>query len=230
MTSAAVIKSPQTTTPKVLVVDDHHLVLDALRVMMRSQFDVMAVDNCQAFVNAVEFFRPDVAILDVSMPDGDGFATARKALERQPTLALMFLSTYQSAEYVNRAVELGARAYLSKRIPGQELIGAITSVLEGKTLFSPAPAANNTPNPPVAQNLPAEADQSLEMHDGGPPLTARQCQVLTLIARGGSAKDIANKLNISVRTAEFHRAAIMQRLGLHSTAQMTRYALSHNLG
>jgi DNA-binding NarL/FixJ family response regulator len=203
--------------PKVLVADDHHLILDALRVMMRPQFEVMAVDNCQAFVNAVEFFRPDVAILDVSMPDGDGFATARKALERQPSLPLMFLSTYQSAEYVNRAAELGAKAYLSKRIPGQELMGAINSVLEGKTLFGPN----------VAQ---APAEQNANGRDSGPPLTARQCQVLTLIARGGSAKDIANRLNISVRTAEFHRAAIMQRLGLHSTAQMTRYALSHNLG
>jgi DNA-binding NarL/FixJ family response regulator len=225
LTPAAVINSSQ--APKVLVADDHHLILDALRVMMKPQFEVMAVDNCQAFVNAIDFFRPDVAILDVSMPDGDGFATARKALERQPSLPLMFLSTYQSAEYVNRAAELGAKAYLSKRIPGQELIGAITSVLEGKTLFDMNTFGSNG----AASNGPqSAADQDVEGRDGGPPLTARQCQVLTLIARGGSAKDIANRLNISVRTAEFHRAAIMQRLGLHSTAQMTRYALTHNLG
>lgn len=223
MTPAAVINSSQ-HNPKVLVADDHHLILDALRVMMRPQFEVMAVDNCQAFVNAVDFFRPDVAILDVSMPDGDGFATAKKALERQPSLPLMFLSTYQSAEYMNRAAELGAKAYLSKRIPGNELIGAITSVLEGKTLFAPS-----TFGAPVSNGL-QPTEQPVDGRESGPPLTARQCQVLTLIARGGSAKDIANRLNISVRTAEFHRAAIMQRLGLHSTAQMTRYALSHNLG
>ncbi|MGC2659023.1 MAG: response regulator transcription factor [Bryobacteraceae bacterium] len=229
MTPVAVLNAPQ-SNPKVLVVDDHHLVLDALRVMMKPQFEVMAVDNCQAFVNAVEFFRPDVAILDVSMPDGDGFATAKKALERQPSLSLMFLSTYQSAEYVNRAAELGAKAYLSKRIPGQELIGAITSVLEGKTLFNTSGGASTAPPSPEAISFPAGADEAFEARESGPPLTARQCQVLTLIARGGSAKDIANRLNISVRTAEFHRAAIMQRLGLHSTAQMTRYALSHNLG
>lgn len=228
MTPSAVLNSSQ-HNPKVLVADDHHLILDALRVMMRPQFEVMAVDNCQAFVNAVDFFRPDVAILDVSMPDGDGFVTAKKALERQPTLPLMFLSTYQSAEYVNRAAELGAKAYLSKRIPGQELIGAITSVLEGKTLFGSNGLGAFAPNslqPTIEQSV----DQPTDILESGPPLTARQCQVLTLIARGGSAKDIANRLNISVRTAEFHRAAIMQRLGLHSTAQMTRYALSHNLG
>jgi DNA-binding NarL/FixJ family response regulator len=228
LTPSAVLNSSE-HNPKVLVADDHHLILDALRVMMRPQFEVMAVDNCQAFVNAVDFFRPDVAILDVSMPDGDGFVTAKKALERQPSLALMFLSTYQSAEYVNRAAELGAKAYLSKRIPGQELIGAITSVLEGKTLFGSTTFGAFGPNS-LQPGPEQSADQPIDGHESGPPLTARQCQVLTLIARGGSAKDIANRLNISVRTAEFHRAAIMQRLGLHSTAQMTRYALSHSLG
>jgi DNA-binding NarL/FixJ family response regulator len=115
-------------------------------------------------------------------------------------------------KYIDQAAQVGAKAYLSKRLPAQELISAIQAVLEGETLLN------------------SEAERSSpENKDEKGDLTARQREVLRLIARGSSAKDIANQLNISVRTAEFHRAAIMQRLGLHSTAQMTRYAIANNL-
>lgn len=197
--------------PKLLLGDDHQLILDALGAMMRSEFNVLAVDNSTAFISAIETFGPDVAILDVSMPGADGFITARRALDRNPDLPIVFLSMYADASYVDRAAELGARAYLSKKLPAQELISAIHSVLDGANLLPSA------------------------MHDGNGrvvsknELTGRQQEVLRLIALGCSAKDIANHLNISVRTAEFHRAAIMQRLGLHSTAQMTRYAIANNL-
>jgi DNA-binding NarL/FixJ family response regulator len=196
--------------PKVLVADDHHLILDALKEMMRTQFSVCAVDNSQAFIEAVERFQPDIAVLDVSMPGADGFLTARRVLQHQPSLRIVFLSMHGDPKYVDQAIQVGANAYLSKRLPAQELISAIQAVLEGETL------------------LPAERGGA-ENQDGKGDLTARQREVLCLIARGSSAKDIANQLNISVRTAEFHRAAIMQRLGLHSTAQMTRYAIANNL-
>lgn len=195
------------TRPKVLMADDHHLILDALQAMMKHEFNILAVDNSQAFMNAVDGFQPDVAVLDVSMPGADGFVTARKVLERQPGLPIVFLSMYADSSYIDRAAQVGARAYLSKSMPARELISAIRAVLEGGSLLSPAQPAS-----------------------GKPELTARQREVLRLIARGSSAKDIAHQLNISVRTAEFHRAAIMQRLGLHSTAQMTRYAMANALG
>ena len=196
--------------PKLLIADDHHLILDALQAMMRSHFDILTVDNGQAFINRVDEFRPDAAILDVSMPNGDGFLTARKVLENHPFLPIIFLSMYGDRSYVEQAAQVGAKAFLSKRISAEELITAINVVLSGGTLLS-------IPDPP--------ADQ-----DGRSGLTARQREVLRLIATGCSAKDIANHLNISVRTAEFHRAAIMQRLSLRSTAQMTRYAIAHNIG
>ena len=194
--------------------DDHHLILDALQAMMKKDFNILAVDNSQAFINAIEAFQPDVAVLDVSMPGGNGFVTARKVLERRPSLPIVFLSMYADSSYLNQAAQVGARAYLSKCMPAHDLISAIRAVLEGGTLLAPADktGAGTRPQP------------------GKPPLTARQREVLRRIARGCSAKDIANELNISVRTAEFHRAAIMQRLSLHSTAQMTRYALANDLG
>ncbi len=200
--------------PRLLMADDHHLILDALGAMMKNEFEVCAVDSCNAFLNAVDTFQPNVAILDVNMPGGDGFATARKVLESSPELPIMFLSMYGDPSYAEQACRIGAKAYLSKRVQAQELVSAIHSVLEGKSLLdeSPAAASNNS-------QAPAKAD-----------LTARQREVLRLIAMGSSAKDVANELNISVRTAEFHRAAIMQRLGLHSTAQMTRYAIANHIG
>src|ERR1700761_5463324 len=124
-----------TALPKVLLADDHHLILDALQAMMKSEFDICGVDNSQAFINAVDEFQPDVAILDVSMPGGDGFITARKVLERQPSLPIVFLSMYSDASYVDQAAQVGAKAYLSKRLPAQELISAIRTVLDGGSLL-----------------------------------------------------------------------------------------------
>lgn len=200
-----------TSLPKLLLADDHQIILDALGAMMKTEYEVLAVDNSQAFITAVENFRPDVAILDVSMPGGDGFITARKVLERQPGLPIVFLSMYSEPSYLDQAVQVGAKAYLSKRLPAQELLSAIRTVLDGGTLLSPSKEG-------FARVAPNKND-----------LTSRQREVLRLIALGCSAKDIANQLNISVRTAEFHRAAIMQRLGLHSTAQMTRYAIANSI-
>jgi len=110
--------------------------------------------------------------------------------------------------FMERAAEIGARAYLSKQAPAQELAAAIRTVLDGGRHFAP-------------KLQPADG-----LRNG---LTERQTEVLRLIARGKSAKEIANELGISVRTAEFHRAAIMNRLNLHSTAMMTRYALEQGL-
>lgn len=195
--------------------DDHHLILDALQAMMKDEFQIHAVDNSNAFINAADEFQPDLAVLDVSMPGGDGFITARKVLERRPALPIVFLSMYADPSYIDQAAQVGAKAYLSKQVPAQELITALRAVLDGESLL---PAAS------------ARSQSSSSTETGRADLTARQREVLRLIAVGCSAKDIANQLNISVRTAEFHRAAIMQRLGLHSTAQMTRYAIANQLG
>lgn len=205
---------PTTSLPRLLMADDHHLILDALGAMMKNDFEILAVDSCGAFLAAVENFQPHVAVLDVNMPGGDGFSTARKVLEQRPNLPIVFLSMYADQTYADQAASIGAKAYFSKRVQAQELIAALHLVLEGRTLLAPKAAAMA-----AGAATGSKAD-----------LTMRQREVLQLIAQGSSAKDVANRLNISVRTAEFHRAAIMQRLGLHSTAQMTRYAISNNLG
>lgn len=212
MSISAPISSP--ALPKLLMADDHHLILDALQAIMKNDYEIRAVDSSEAFMNAAEEFQPDVAILDVSMPGPDGFVTARKILERRPALPIIFLSMYAEPSYRDRAAQVGAKAYLSKQAPAQELVSALRTVLDGGSLMTPA-----------SRSL----QDATASETGTGELTSRQREVLRLIAAAGTAKDIANELNISVRTAEFHRAAIMQRLGLRSTAQMTRYAITNHL-
>lgn len=209
--SASPSESPR-ARPKVLFADDHHIVLDALSFMASSEYDVQIVDTLAGFEEAIDEFAPDLAILDIRMPDGDGFEFARRAIVKHPETKLMFLSMHTESSFVRRAVEIGAKAYVSKRAPAEELMGAIRTVLAGGTYIASAP----------------EGSPEDGQHTDG-TLTERQKEVLRLISQGCSAKEIASRLNISVRTAEFHRAAIMDRLKLHSTALMTRYALDHGL-
>jgi two-component system nitrate/nitrite response regulator NarL len=197
---------------KLLIADDHQMVLDALAFIAAPEYEVRGADSLQAFEKAVDEFAPDLAILDIHMPDGDGLEAGRRTLERRPGLKLMFLSMHTEASFARRAMETGARAFISKRAPLEELLAAMGTVMNGGKYIG-APAA------------PAEPDG----HASEADLTERQLEVLRLISQGCSAKEIANRLNISVRTAEFHRAAIMDRLKLHSTAMLTRYAVERGL-
>ncbi len=197
---------------KLLFVDDHQLVLDAVTFVAGPHFDVKTTDTLKSFEENIETYSPDLAILDIRMPDGDGFEAAKRVLERKPDQKIIFLSMHTEPRVVKKAMELGAKGYLSKRAPLDELLTAIQSVLGGGTY--------------IGSSL--QADGVDELAPEG-MLTERQIEVLRLIAQGCSAKEIAAKLNISVRTAEFHRAAIMDRLKLHSTAMMTRYAVERGL-
>ncbi|MBV9084819.1 MAG: response regulator transcription factor [Acidobacteriaceae bacterium] len=206
------LNSAGSTRPKIVVADDHHLVLDAISYMAASEFDVQAVDSLRALEDTVDKFNPELVILDIRMPDGDGIEAGRRILQRRSGLKLMFLSMHAEPRFVKRAFDAGALGYISKRAPAEEVMQAIRTVLSG-TRF-------------VGSQL------EFSEHDGlgsDEELTERQKEVLRLIAQGCSAKEIANQLNISVRTAEFHRAAIMERLKLHSTAMMTRYAVERGL-
>lgn len=198
--------------PKVLFVDDHHLVLDALAFMAQPDYEVLAVDNLHGFEETVDKFCPDLVVLDVRMPDGDGFEIARHISERRPGTKIMFLSMHTEAKVVKRAIDSGAQGYLSKRAPMEELLLAIRTILNGGKYIG-SRVQVSLDDQPAPEGL----------------LTERQIEVLRLISQGCSAKEIASKLNISVRTAEFHRAAIMDRLKLHSTAMMTRYAVERGI-
>jgi DNA-binding NarL/FixJ family response regulator len=117
--------------PRLLFADDHQLVLDALSLIAAPHFEVQTAGTLKEFEESVERFLPDVAVLDVRMPDGDGFDVARRILTKHPALKLMFLSMHTETAFMERALELGAKAYLSKRAPMDELLTAIRTVLGG---------------------------------------------------------------------------------------------------
>lgn len=198
--------------PKILFADDHKLVLDALSFMASPDYEVLGVHELQGFQETVDKFCPDLVVLDVRMPDGDGFDVARRILERRPDTKIMFLSMHSEPKMVKRAIDAGAQGYLSKRAPMEELMLAIRTILNGGKY--------------IGSRLQASLDEQTAPEG---LLTERQIEVLRLISQGCSAKEIASKLNISIRTAEFHRAAIMDRLKLHSTAMMTRYAVERGI-
>jgi DNA-binding NarL/FixJ family response regulator len=213
MTSSQPIQSFASPKRKVLFSDDHHVVLDALSYIAQDEYDVRAVDTLAALNRQVDEFRPDLLVLDIRMPDGDGIEAARQLLQRRPNLKVLFLSMHSEPQLVKRALETGAMGYVSKRAPAEELMLAIRTVLNGGKYVGVRTDAH--------EHNGANGTETV--------LTERQKEVLRLIAQGCSAKEIANQLNISVRTAEFHRAAIMDRLKLHSTAMMTRYAVEKGL-
>lgn len=201
-----------TDLSRVLFVDDHHLLLEALTFVVAPQYQVSCIDSLAGLDAAVASFRPNVVVIDISMPDGDGVSSAQRLARRHPDLKLIFLSMHTEASQVRRAVQAGVHGFVSKKASASELLMAIETVLNGGRYQSP------------------ELDSPL-VEQAGPEriLTDRQKEVLLLVARGFSAKEIATDLNISVRTAEFHRSSIMDRLNLHSTALLTRYAVENGL-
>src|SRR5579875_431199 len=120
MTAQQPALSHESSRPKLLFADDHHLVLDALAFMAGSEYEVLGVDSSAGFEAGVDEFSPDLGILDVRMPDANGFEVARRVLKKQPDLKLMFLSMHTESRFVRQAMEIGAKGYLSKRAPAEE--------------------------------------------------------------------------------------------------------------
>ena len=196
--------------PRVLLVDDHYLLLEALTFVMVPHYEVLSTSSLGKLDVTVASFRPDVVVIDITMPDGDGIAVGQRLARKHPGVKLIFLSMHTDAVQVRRATEAGAHGFVSKKSTADELMLAISTVLNGGRYHTTM----------------VQSDGQTRSRGG---LTDRQTQVLRLVARGLSAKEIATELNISVRTAEFHRGAIMQRLNMHSTALLTRFAVENGL-
>jgi DNA-binding NarL/FixJ family response regulator len=183
---------------RVLFVDDHRILLEALAVVVGSQYQSLQISSLGELDQAIARFHPHVVVMDISMPEGDGIGATRRLRQTHPDVQVVLLSMHKDPMQVHRGLEAGARAFVSKSAPAQELLTALERVMNGE-MYTSGDIASPSGRP-------------------SPRLTDRQQEVLRLVARGLSAKEIATALNISVRTAEFHRGAIMQRLGLHSTA------------
>jgi len=208
---------------RVLLADDHPLVRAGVRKVLEQQARVTVVgeagDGDEALKLLAEL-EPDLLVLDLNMPNRDGFAVLREARDAAPGVRILVLTMHSSVEYVARAVREGADGYLLKDTAVQDLAAAIESVTAGRPYYSePAQRA-------LADSLrrPA-ADESSRLER----LTAREREVLEGVARGRTTKEIAAEFNISARTVETHRAAIMRKLDIRSVALLTQFAIREGL-
>src|SRR5580658_3990620 len=207
--------APEKERPTVLIADDHTLVAQGLSSLIEKEFNVLGIVESGAELLKLAAVRaPDVALIDVSMPEMTGLEAARKLLAIAPKCKVIFVSMHATPEFVREAFGIGARGYLLKRSASSELVHAIRTVLKGNTHVSLQIASDVL---------------STFLQPRSAPLTDRQRQVLRLVSEGRSAKEVAVSLNISVKTAQFHKASIMEKLNLHTTAALTKYAIDHGI-
>lgn len=209
------------TRPRVLLADDHTLVLDGYRKLLEDQCEIVgAVEDGRMCLAMARQLQPDVVTIDISMPHLNGIDAARKLHRELPQTKIIFVTVHADQVYVDEAFKAGASGYLLKRSAGSELVHAIQSVMNG----------NNYLTPLITKGLMQSmlTGRAPLVHKGQ-GLTARQREVLQLVAEGNSVKEIAAALNISPKTVDFHKSQIMEQLDLHSTATLTKYALMHGL-
>jgi len=207
---------------RVLLADDHPLVRAGVRRVLEAVPRIELVGEAGSGAETLRMLRaspPDVLLLDLNMPDGDGFSVLREAGRLAPDTHIVVLTMHAQPEYVTRAVREGANGYLLKDLAVQDLVAAIDAVMSGGSFFSER-----------AQRALAESVRSGGATDSPlARLTGREREVLAAVAGGRSTKEIAAQQNISTRTVETHRANLMRKLGLHSVAMLTQFAIREGL-
>ena len=202
----------------VLVADDHPILRDGLtRLLEGSDFDVVAaVGDGDALIDTARRLRPDVIVTDFAMPGLSGLDALVRLKADQIESRVIMLTMHNDAELAARAIRAGASGFLLKESAGEELLAAIRQALQGRVYLTPTVTKD-------VMDLMAGAPAS------EPHLTPRQRDVLRLIVKGQRMKEIAANLSLSTRTVETHKYEMMEALGLHSTAELVRYALDHHL-
>ena len=204
------------TQTRVLIVDDHPMVAQGIRALLETYDDldiVGTLTNGQEAVDRVAALDPDVILLDLNMPRLSGLSATEIILERRPDTRILILSMHDSPEYISTALSHGAMGYVLKDVPTEEVKLAIDTVMKGERYL--CTGARTSLGPGTA--------------DGREPLTSREQAILLALAQGQSNKDVAIRFDISVRTVETHRKNIKRKLGISSTAGLTRYALEHGV-
>lgn len=207
---------------RVWLVDDHNLVRAGVRKVLEAERSIHVVGESSDGVEALRGLARepvDVLVLDLSMPDMDGFALLATAKEAHPDLKVLVLTMHASSEYITRALRLGADGYLLKDSAVQELVAGIATLTAGRAYYSPAVQSG------IGEALRADATSASPLDR----LTEREREVLRLVARGLSTKEIAASLGISPRTVDAHRANLMRKVDLHSVARLTQLALREGI-
>ncbi|HDY95962.1 MAG: response regulator transcription factor [Sulfitobacter litoralis] len=209
------LASPPSQMIKVMIVDDHPMVAEGIQSILESYDDIEVVGclpNGRAAIDSVAQLAPDVILMDLNMPEIGGLSATEILLEREPDTRIVILSMHDNPEYISSALSHGALGYILKDVPTDEIKLAIDTVMAG------------------SRYLCTGAQGSLEPKDATrESLTEREQTILLQLAQGKSNKEVAVTLDISVRTVETHRKNIKRKLGISSTAGLTRYAMEHGV-
>lgn len=203
---------------RLILVDDHTLVREGIRSLLASLERIEIVGDAGDGNEALRLMarhKPDLALLDISMPGLNGLEAMTRAAKEHPRTRVIMLSMHADDEFVQRALQAGAAGYLLKNAGLQELELAVRAVARGEAWISPA----------VSNKLIATYGGARKGETSSGPLTSRQREILQLIAEGFSSKEIAERLDLSVKTVETHRTRLMDRLGIHGLAGLVRYAV-----
>ena len=204
---------------RVLLADDHKIILNGLRSLLESEFELVGkVEDGRALVSAAEKLRPDVIVVDVSMPLLNGIEAVRQIKKIDPRVKVVFLTMHPDVTYAIRAFEAGASGYVLKHSASSELLTAIHEAIKGRTYVTPMIAG---------ELVQAYKGGTYRQTEAAQHLTQRQSEILQLLVEGNSAKEIANLLNISPRTVEFHKYNMMSKLELKSLSALIQYAIKH---
>jgi two-component system response regulator NreC len=207
----------------IVIADDHAIVRAGLRLLIHDEIGLDLVGEAAGGYEAIELVqknRPDVLVLDISMPDLDGISVTRKLKPDFPELHILILTLHEDEALVKEAIKAGASGYILKRAAETELISAIQVILRDDMYIDPSMLRSlfTEPQPDsTQQNLPAET------------LTPREAEILKLIVEGYTNRQISEHLTISIRTVEGHRGNISDKLGLHSRLELVRYARQHGI-
>lgn len=204
---------------RVVLADDHAIVRQGVRGLLeREGFDVVAeAGDGREAARLTQELGPDVAVLDLVMPQQDGLDTAQEIAQVSPGTRTILLTAHAEEPYVVRALQAGIKGYVLKSQTAVELVGAIEEVMRGGIYFSPGVSGA------IVQAYQARHEATTNH------LTARECQVLQLVAEGKTTKEVAQLLGISAKTADSHRSRIMSKLDIHDTAGLVRYAIRQGL-
>lgn len=208
---------------RILLADDHAMLRDGVRMVLEAHpgFEVVGTtDNGRDAVRLVEDLQPDIAVLDVAMPEINGLEATRAIRECCPGTEVVILSMHEGEEYLREALRAGAAGYVLKRAAAKELVGAINAVRRGESYLDPS----------LTRTLISDYVRQVERGDETPDsLTERELEVLKLVAEGMTNRQIALQLNISIKTVQTHRANLMDKLNLHDRTELVRYAIRRGL-
>jgi DNA-binding NarL/FixJ family response regulator len=207
--------------PRVLLADDHRIIAEGLRSLIEPEFELVGiVEDGRAMIEAAEKLRPDVIVADISMPLLNGIEAVRQIRKTNREVKVVFLTMHPDVAYAVSAFEAGALGYVLKHSAPSELSVAIRSALMGKKYVTPLLAG---------EFIEGRKKGSQERHEASSFLTRRQREVLQLLAEGRCVKEIASLLDISTRTAEYHKYQMMKEIGVKTVAELVRYAVRHNI-